>query len=390
MRPRFFKTFLALGALLCATALGAAAPPRWQKVKQQGDVPPPVWDAGLTFVQEDPASIQPDTAYRFGGQRGTFPNEFTVKEFYALDLDTATWTRLTSRPSPRSDSLLIPGPCAGCVSVFGGRGLFRTGADHMFPDMLTYRPASGLWSRVPAERLGDASAIRRSSSLVVKVPHDRNPRQDTYYIFGGVGNTLPRFLTTPTGLRNDLAVYDPDTGWSLVETSGTKPVPRAWSAGAYNPTTNSILIFGGYRLGEGQGPDTTNFFGPANFENDLWSLSLDTFTWTRLQPQGPLPSGRDNAAAFFDTSRDGLVVFGGQGANGLSNELWFYSVAENRWSQAALASGSPIPRPRVGAVFFVRETGRAFELYLHSGSTGGEAGSTTFLNDLWNLTWPKD
>ena len=138
MRPRSLQTFLALGALLCATALGAAAPPRWQKVKQQGDVPPPVWEAGVAFAREDPSvssDSQPDTVYRFGGQRGAFPDEFTVKDFYALDLDTVTWTRLTSpqTPSPRANPLLIPGPCAGCVSVLGGRGVFD-GVDRTFSE----------------------------------------------------------------------------------------------------------------------------------------------------------------------------------------------------------------------------------------------------------------
>ena len=165
MRPQSLKTFLALGILL-STALGAATP-RWQKVKQHGDVPPPVWEAGVAFARADPTassdSQQPDTVYRFGGQRGAFPNEFTVKDFYALDLDTATWTRLTSpqTPSPRANPLLIPGPCAGCVSLLGGRGVFD-GVDRTFSEMLTYRETSGRWARVPSEGVGDPFALRHS------------------------------------------------------------------------------------------------------------------------------------------------------------------------------------------------------------------------------------
>ena len=100
MRPRSLKTLLVLGVLLCTATLGAAAPPRWQKVKQHGEVPPPVWEAGVAFARADPAGTQPDTVYRFGGQRGAFPAEYTVKDFYALDLDTATWTRLRRRRLP--------------------------------------------------------------------------------------------------------------------------------------------------------------------------------------------------------------------------------------------------------------------------------------------------
>lgn len=382
MRPRFLKTFLALGALLSAAALGAAAPPRWQKVRQHGDVPPPVWEAGVAFARVDPAGTQPDTIFRFGGQRGAFPAEFTVKDFYALDLDTTTWTRLTSpqTPSPRANPQLIPGPCPGCVSILGGRGVFD-GVDRTFSDMLTYRETSGRWARVPSESVGDRFAIRRSAGAIVEVPNANDPRQKTYYAFGGIGNTL---ITTPDGLRNDVAIYDRKTGWRLIETFGAKPAPRAWTAGVYDPAKNSILIFGGYRLGEDGGA-----FGPDTFENDLWSLSLDTFTWTRLQPQGPIPSRRDNPTLFFDTAHGWLVLFGGQGFDRVSNDLWYYSVAENRWTQVVLPSTARIPRGRVGGTFFVRETRKAFELYIHSGATR-ERGETVFLNDLWKLTWPKE
>jgi hypothetical protein len=380
MRPRSLKAFLALGALLCAAVPGAAAPPRWQKVKQQGDVPPPVWEAGVAFARAAPGDGPTDTVYRFGGQRGAFPAEYTVKDFYALDLDTATWTRLTSprTPSGRANPLLIPGPCIGCVSLLGGRGVFD-GVDRMFSEMLTYRETSGRWARVPSESVGDPFAIRRAAGAIVEVPDANDPRQKTYYAFGGLGNTL----FTPDGLRNDVAVYDRETGWRLIETFGVKPVPRAWTAGVYDPARNSILIFGGYHLTAEGGA-----FGPDTFENDLWSLSLDTFTWTRLQPQGPLPSPRDNPTLFFDTAHGWLVLFGGQGFDRVSNDLWYYSVAENRWTQVVLPSTARVPRGRVGGTYFVRETRKAFELYIHSGATS-ERGKTVFLNDLWKLTWPK-
>ncbi|HKI04033.1 MAG TPA: kelch repeat-containing protein [Thermoanaerobaculia bacterium] len=377
MRPQSLKTFLALGALLSAAALQAATPPRWQKVRQHGDVPPPVWEAGVAFARTDG---QPDTVYRFGGQRGAFPAEFTVKDFYALDLDTATWTRLTSpqTPSPRANPLLIPGPCAGCVSVLGGRGVFD-GVDRTFSEMLTYRETSGRWARVPSESVGDPFAIRRSAGAIVEVPNANDPPQKTYYAFGGLGNTL----FTPDGLRNDVALYDRETGWRIIKTFGTRPVPRAWTAGVYDPARNSILIFGGYRLTSEGGA-----FGPDTFENDLWSLSLDTLTWTRLHPQGPLPSPRDNPTLFFDTAHGWLVLFGGQGFDRVPNDLWYYSVAENRWTQVALPSTARVPRGRVGGTSFVRETRKAFELYIHSGARP-EGGKTVLLNDLWKLTWPK-
>ncbi|MDC3962258.1 hypothetical protein KEG38_51040 [Polyangium jinanense] len=375
-------------ALSVATCVGLTTAPQWEAVPQHGDVPTALWEAGISFAR----SNDPDIVYRFGGQIGAFPTDFTVNDFYSLDLSTMTWTNLGSpeTPAPRADTLMIPGPCGNCVSIVGGRGRFRTGSDHMFPEMWTYHTKSRQWELAPQEEQGDPFAMRRSSAAVVGVPAIGHPKKKTFYAFGGVGNTLPRFATTPTGLRDDLAIYDEEAGWQIVPTYGEKPAPRAWPAGAYDPATHSLLIFGGYRLGADQGPDTPpgELFGPTNYENDLWSLSLDTFTWTQLHPEGDLPSPRDNAVVFFDTAHGGLVVFGGSGFDRVSNDLWFYSMAENRWTEMTLDPIAPIPPARVGGVSFVRETQAAFELFLHGGSSS-DGGSSSFFDDLWKLTWSK-
>jgi Galactose oxidase, central domain len=390
MQARLPMKILMLASLFAAGAAGASTDPYWEAVVQHGDVPSPLWEAGAAFARN---GGDPGVVYRFGGQNGTFPTDFTVNDFYAFDVATATWTNLTSpeTPAARADTLLIPGPCGNCVSIVGGRGRFRTGSDLMFPEMWTYHVNSRHWDAVAPEDLGDPFVVRRSSALVVTVPEAGHPQKKTFYAFGGVGNTLPAFPTTAGGLRNDVAVYDKNVGWNAVPTFGDEPAPRAWATGAYDPGSHSLLIFGGYRLGPDQGPDTPSFelFGPTNFENDLWSLSLDTFTWLELEPDGPLPSPRDNVAAFFDATRGGLVIFGGQGFDALSNDLWFYSVADDEWTEIALAPSSPVPPPRVGGIFFVHETATAYELYVHSGATS-EGGPTTLLDDMWKLTWPKN
>lgn len=389
MRAPFAARFLVLALLLVASTAGAAGAPYWEPIQQQGDVPSPIWEAGASFAR---STSDPNVVYRFGGQRGVFPDDPVLDDFYALDLTTATWTNLGSpaAPAPRADVLMIPGPCGNCVSIAGGRGRFRTGSDQMFPEMWTYHTRSRRWEPVASQDLGDPFAVRRSSALVVTVPDARHPQKKTSYAFGGVGNTLSRFVTTPGGVRNDVAVYTKNQGWTPLTTYGEQPAPRAWPTGGYDPGSNSLLVFGGYRLGPDQGPDTPpgELFGPTNYENDLWSLSLDDFTWTLLAPDGPLPSPRDNVPAFVDPGRGGLVIFGGQSFDALNSDLWFYSLAANRWTQVALAPGSPLPPARVGAVYFVRETATAFELYLHAGATS-DGGASTFLNDLWRLTWPK-
>jgi hypothetical protein len=351
-------------ALLPPAALTAARAPSWQAVPQHGDVPPPLYEAGISFSR---AGDEADTVYRFGGVRETAGSEFLANDFYSLNLATFTWKNLGSpqTPAARANALMIPGPCAHCVSVVGGRGEFRTGV--MFPEMQTYHVKTGRWEKVPPDELGTPFAVQRAAALVVAVP-ERHGKRKTFYAFGGVGNTQPRFPTTPTGLHNDIAVYDPDSGWRIVETSGVKPAPRAWTTGGYDPATHSLLVFGGYRLGPDQGPDTpgSELFGPTNYTNDLWSLDLDTFTWTELHPVGPLPSPRDNVAGFFDTAHGWLVAFWGEQFDTVKNDLWYYSRAQNRWTQVAFAPTAAVPPGRTGGVSFLRETEDDFELYLQA------------------------
>lgn len=366
----------------------AADAPHWEQLAQHGDIPEPLWEAGASFSR---SGSNPDLVFRFGGQVGVFPDDPLRNDFYVLDLSTHTWTDLTAddTPAARADTIVVPGPCGNCVSIAGGRGRFRTGADLMFPQMWTYHINSGQWQQASGNTLGDPLAIRRSSAAVVTVPDGNHPNKRVAFAFGGVGNTLSGFARTPGGLRNDVAVYD-GSGWSVLETFGTAPAPRAWATGAYDPGSNALLFFGGYRLGPDQGPQTPPFelFGPTNYAGDLWSLSLDTLTWTELDPQGPRPSPRDNVPSLFDTASGGLVIFGGQAFDAIETDLWFYSVSDDTWTEVALAPSSPVPPARVGAVSFVRETPTAFELYLHGGSTS-DGGPAVFLDDLWKLTWPK-
>jgi len=376
------KSRLVFSLLIAISAIDLAAQqPYWVECDQNGQLPTIIWDGAMAMADKND-----HVAYRFGGQIDVFPLDFTIDEFYAYDLDTGIWTQLATAPMAAADPMMISGPCAHCVTVVGGRGRFRTGADLMYPQMFKFQTKAGKWRE---EDPGDETAIRRSSATIVEVPAGPALAQRRYYLFGGVGNTLPSFPTTPTGLRNDVAVYDHVNGWRDLETFGEPPAPRSWHLAVYHPAAHGILIFGGYRLGPDQGPDTPPFelFGPTNFENDLWFLDLTTRVWTRLEPVNEGPSTRDNARGFVDEARNLLVVFGGQRHDGVLNDLWTYSFTANEWQEMVLPAVEPAPQGRVGSASFVRETDDAYELYIHGGATGD--GTGVLLNDMWKLIWPK-
>ena len=375
--PRLVLTLL----ILTVAVQLAAQQPYWVECEQNGQLPTIIWDGAMAMADKD------DTvAYRFGGQVDVFPFDFTTDEFYAYDLETGTWTQLASQPVAAADPMMISGPCAHCVTVVGGRGRFRTGGDLMYPQMVSYQTKADKWRE---EDPGDVTAIRRSSATIIEVPDGPALTQRRYYLFGGVGNTLPSFPTTPTGLRNDVAVYDHVNGWQNLETFGERPAPRSWYLAAYSPAAHGIFFFGGYRLGINQGPDTSPgaLFGPTNFENDLWFLDLITRVWTRLEPNGEGPSTRDNARGFVDVGRNLLVLYGGQRHDSVVTDLWTYSPTANQWQEVTLPTTAAMPQGRVGSAWFVRETDSAYELYIHGGATGD--GSGTLLDDMWKLVWPK-
>jgi len=53
---------------------------------------------------------------------------------------------------------------------------------------------------------------------------------------------------------------------SFIPSTKSPPSQRIFSVLSYSPTKNSLLVFSGFTVQENQ--------------NDLWTFSLDTFTWT--------------------------------------------------------------------------------------------------------------
>jgi len=81
--------------------------------------------------------------------------------------------------------------------------------------------------------------------------------------------------------------------WTALKTS---PIPPARTAGAmaYNPSTKSVILFGGYRNGR--------------YLNDTWAFTGGR--WTQLHP-AVSPVGRAGASMVYDAADGYLVLFGG-------------------------------------------------------------------------------
>lgn len=110
--------------------------------------------------------------------------------------------------------------------------------------------------------------------------------RDFFVVFGGANTTT----------LGDTWVFD-GFRWREV-VAGSGPSRRRDPAMAYDPNTNSVLLFGGEYV-------ETN---PQAVFNDTWSF--DGYRWTELQP-ATKPPARSGARMVFDAARGKIVMTGG-------------------------------------------------------------------------------
>jgi len=206
-----------------------------------------------------------------------------------------------------------------------------------------------------------------------------DPVTGALWIFGGDTGPTANCRTTPVH-RDDTWRYDPVCDrWTRVEAPG--PSPRARMAYALDTRRRRLMVFGGrFRAGT-----TGNYTHLA----DLWALDLATGTWTAVEaPDGP--SRRSNAALAYDAMADRLVLFGGNNnPSGLSftplRDTWTFDLASGAWQRLDAVG----PSARLFHASLVVDG----TLWVFGGG-GANAFTGPFLGDLWRLdlaagTWSE-
>jgi hypothetical protein len=90
--------------------------------------------------------------------------------------------------------------------------------------------------------------------------------------------------------------------------------------------------------------------------DDLWAFDLDAEAWTELAPDGRVPPARFGHEAVWVDGL-GIVIFAGQaGPTTFFDDLWVYDPATNRWS--ALDVTGSRPKARYGTCAAVGPDGR--------------------------------
>lgn len=157
------------------------------------------------------------------------------------------------------------------------------------------------------ERSSQTSGIGTYHGIAYDVDSDR------LVIFGGGAGSGPGVT-----LAYD---YNTDTWTDNLSTDGS-PTDRIYSAMAYDPATDRIIMFGGV-----QGFSET----PTD---ETWAYDVDTNTWTLLSPTTS-PSPRGWAAFAFNPADGTLVLFGGgPRREEATDETWVFDPATDDWTLA--------------------------------------------------------
>jgi hypothetical protein len=191
-------------------------------------------------------------------------------------------------------------------------------------------------------------------------------------IFGGSTgtNTCANDVWVLTGANGQSGT----PAWSSVATSAQPPSDRVYSGGAYDPNSNSLIVFGGSNCASG-------------YLNDVWVLSNangqgGTAVWTQLNPSGAAPQARESGTAVYDASANTLTIYGGDAGGSPFDDVWILSNANGNggtpsWKQASPSGTAPAARTGHSATYD-SATDRMTIF-------GGTTGSTT-LADAWVLT----
>ncbi len=283
-----------------------------------------------------------------------------------LQAQTQVWT--LQGPSSRHSHSAVWDPTSSQVIIFGGEstataaglndvwlGTTSTSLNDSFTQLLPTGTA-------PSGRYGHVATYDSASNRMM--------------IFGGAAGS-------PLSCANDVWILDgangrnqrnPTPDWIPITPSGTLPSPRAYSAGAYDPNTNTLIIFGGSDC-------STGYF------NDVWVLSNangggGTPVWTELATSGPAPAARESASAVYDPTNNILTVYAGDVAGSPFSDVWVLSNANGNsgtptWTQ--LTPGGTAPSARTGHTAVYDSVNNRMTIF------GGTTKIAT-LSDSWVLT----
>lgn len=208
-----------------------------------------------------------------------------------------------------------------------------------------------------------------------------DPTSNTVMIFGGnMGRVVDQ---VPKGdFLDETWVFSPGQGWAQLQPAD-HPSARGRYAVSYDGVNRRALVFGG----RWRQADTT---GAYTLKNDLWQFDFATRAWSELD-QGTGPSKRYYPASAYDEVTATYYVFGG-GTNrdpmtiDVAMDLWSWDGST--WSQLTTTGEAPSRRLFIGSTYDPTRD----RLVVFAGQRGdfqSQAYNDLYALDLGTLTWSK-
>jgi MYXO-CTERM domain-containing protein len=279
--------------------------------------------------------------------------------------EVAVWQKLGSGNSPFGRYLQAAAfdEDRKVVVVFGGlSGNPAYGMSTLNQDIWEWNPSTGKWTdRTPA---GTKPDPRSGAAMVYDSIRSR------FILFGGRAGSGYNL--------EDTWEWNPSTGeWTDVGATG-HPAARSQHAMVFEKSTGKVLLFGGGR----SSPESVDGTGVSISFGDTWEYNPVTSAWAaRAVTAGP--SGRNDSALVWDSSRNKAVLFGGiqidiAGAAGApKQDVWDWDPAAGTWTERTASGAKPSQRYGHAAAF----DGTRKKMVLFGGwdmSTGLPR------NDLWD------
>jgi len=280
-------------------------------------------------------------------------------------------------------------------SILSLRYIHRHHPTYLITDVLVYEPSTAdLDQWYPNTTCTTAKGAAPPPQA--RFGHTAVAYRHSIYVFGGQGlsnrpvddnnATASSSCGGPVSFR-DLHRLDTRTmEWAVVDVAANADTP---SPDARNSHTCVLLLNDGDD-GDGDGDDGDDrviLFGGANErlgpQNDVWSLTLKTRVWTRVQcgGHGGVPCGREmhSACVVVDDGGDGgarrrrMYVMGGRDGDGrVCHDSWTLDLDDHTWTQLAKP-----PSPRCAHTTTPIRTRSRHGLY----SFGGWDGRNEFYDD---------
>ena len=289
----------------------------WRHIRYSGDNPRARWQMAMAH------DVQHDRLYAYGGQGGygdDYDNERS--DVYELDgVDGGSWNavHLSGRAREQGPGVSV------VIDTRRHRALaFRGYGYNDRLEVATITQGQTQDWETPGIPSGSVPSGRSFAAAVYDSIEDRT------LIFGG------RLFNSEMGDLWQLtwpATLQPK--WTRLFPEGNGPSPRWGAASVFDPVRRRIVLFGG-------------FAGRA--EADTWVLELNgQLRWRRLEVRGLPPSARFCASAVYDSRRDGMIVYGGNGNTEIDplplGDAWFLSFADgDAWVPMTIADRAPIAR----------------------------------------------